>query len=252
MKTKRAFAALIFVTDVEESAVLRMFDWKPFRIDGDAQMYFRSYNSRGQEIIAARQGEMGMTASAVLTMKLAMHFQPVYVIMPGIAAGTTEENDNEQMFGDVVLTDMIWNYSNGKYVPRNQASIFFGEVGFVPRPTVVTTDPRLQPFFEKAAQSTANETHVRIGTMASGAAVVANREVLNKQIKSQFSNTLILDMESYGVAYAAAHATEPKPMAIIAKSICDFADDRKNDEYQKFAAYTSSEFVKFMLEDILE
>ncbi len=46
-------------------------------------------------------------------------------------------------------------------------------------------------------------------------------------------------------------ATQPRPKAIIAKSICDFADSRKSDIYQKFAAYTSCEFVKLMLEEIL-
>ena len=36
-------------------------------------------------------------------------------------------------------------------------------------------------------------------------------------------------MEGYGVAYAASHAVEPRPRTIIAKSVCDFADERKND-----------------------
>ena len=55
----------------------------------------------------------------------------------------------------------------------------------------------------------------------------------------------------YGVAYAANHSTEPKPYPIIAKSICDFADSRKSDQYQRFAAYTSCEFTKFLCEKIL-
>lgn len=59
-------------------------------------------------------------------------------------------------------------------------------------------------------------------------------------------------MEGCGVAYAAAHATEPRPKAIIAKSVCDFADSRKSDMYQKFAAYTSCEFVRLMLTEILD
>ena len=34
--------------------------------------------------------------------------------------------------------------------------------------------------------------------------------------------------------------------------LCDFADNRKSDMYQKFAAYTSCEFIKLMLDEILD
>ena len=45
--------------------------------------------------------------------------------------------------------------------------------------------------------------------------------------------------------------TQPRPIPIIIKSICDFADSRKSDEYQKFAAYTSCEFAKLLYEKFL-
>ena len=253
MTEYRAFAALVYVTDTEEEAVMRMYDWKELRFEGDSQLYYTAQRRKnGAQIIAARQDEMGMTASATLTMKLIEHFRPQYVIMPGIAAGTLDEADDAQMYGDVILADMIWNYSNGKYVPKERASIVFGEVGFLPRPTVVNADPELLKYFEKAVHSVKNETHVHVGAMASGSAVVANRLILEQQVRGQFSTTKGLEMEGYGVAYAAAHATEPRPKAIIAKSVCDFADSRKSDVYQKFAAYTSCEFVQLMIEEILD
>jgi len=46
-------------------------------------------------------------------------------------------------------------------------------------------------------------------------------------------------MEIYGVYYAARFSTEPRPKAIAIKSVCDFADEEKNDVYQAYAAYTS-------------
>lgn len=69
---------------------------------------------------------------------------------------------------------------------------------------------------------------------------------------ASFHNTKGIEMEAYGVAYAAAHAADPKPFVIIAKSVCDFADERKDDSYQKFAAYTSCGFVKDLLEKVLD
>lgn len=251
MHDYQTFAALVYVTDTEEEAVQRMYDWEEIRIEGDTQIYHQASHA-GRKIIAARQDEMGMTAAATLTMKVIQHFRPKYVIMPGIAAGTLEEAGDAQMYGDVVLANMVWNYSNGKYVPKDRASIVFGEVGFLPRPTVVKMDEDLLTYFQRAIQSPKNETHVHIGAMASGSTVVANRAILDKQIKGQFEETKGLEMEGYGVAYAASHATEPRPKAIIAKSVCDFADSRKSDVYQRFAAYTSCEFVKLMLDEILD
>lgn len=252
MKGYESFATLIYVTDTEEEAVMRMYDWKQFTVEGDEQVYYEAMDSGEKRIFAARQDEMGMTAAATLTMKLTEHFRPKYVIMPGIAAGTLEESSEIQMFGDVVLADVVWNYSNGKYVPKDRANITFGEIGFVPRPTVVSVDPELLPYFEKAVHSENNQTHVLVGALASGSTVVANKQIVESQIMGQSFRTMGLEMEGYGVAYAAAHAVQPRPKAIIAKSVCDFADSRKSDSFQKFASYTSCEFVKLMLDEILE
>ncbi len=253
MEQYHAFAALIYATEAEREAVMRMYGWEELYFDGDLQTYYRASEMKnGLPIVCAMQDEMGMTASATLTMKLIEHFRPKYVIMPGIAAGTVGDFNNEQMYGDVVLADMVWNYSNGKYVPKDQASIVFGEIGFEPRPTVVKIDSELIAYFNKAIQSHKNETFVHIGAIASGSTVVANKVVLEQQVKSQFGTTKGLEMESYGVAYAVSHAVEPRPKAIIAKSVCDFADSRKSDKYQKFAAHTSCEFVKLMIDEILE
>ncbi len=250
------FAALIYVTQSEHEAVMRMYPWQEKRFDDDEQLYYIStiITSDGKErlICAAQQDEMGMTASATLSMKLIQHFRPCYLIMPGIAAGTGSiKSDDSQFYGDVLLADAVWNYSNGKYVEPEMADIRFGNVGFLPRPTLVETDAKILPLLEKAINHPKNECHVHIGRIASGSAIVANSAIVEKQIHTQFRTTQGLEMESYGVAYAATHALKPRPHAIITKSICDFADNRKDDNYQKFAAHTSCEFVKFLCEKIL-
>ncbi|MCI6585699.1 MAG: hypothetical protein MSC47_01020 [Oscillibacter sp.] len=58
-------------------------------------------------------------------------------------------------------------------------------------------------------------------------------------------------MESYAVAYAAEHAVEPRPVPLIIKSVCDYADAQKSDQYQKFAAFTSCEYAKLLYEKFL-
>lgn len=250
----RVFAAYIYVTETEHEAVLRMYDWHPCTFEGDDQEYLEAFTTKDGhdvKVVAAQQDEMGMTAAATLSMKLIERYRPMYLIMPGIAAGTGEEDSKDQLYGDVVLADAVWNYSNGKFVSPEKADIRFGEVGFLPRPTFASIDEKLIPYFEMAVNSSENECHVHIGHMASGSTVVANRAILEKQIHSQYQETRGLEMESYGVVYAANHCTDPKPYPIIAKSVCDFADSRKSDQYQRFAAYTSCEFLKFLTEKIL-
>ena len=256
MSLYKTYASIIYVTETERQAVMRMFEWKAFKISGDEQEYFEAFVQRDGKklrVVSAQQDEMGMTASASLTMKMIHHFTPEYVIMPGIAAGTGEiRNSDEQIYGDVVMANTVWNFSNGKFVSPHQAEIVFGEIGFNPRPTTVelTGD-----FFKKINEhivSDKNEFQVHCGPLASGTAVVANKSILKKQVITSFDDTEGVEMEGYGVAYAATHAFEPKPHVIIAKSICDFANERKDDRFQKFAAYTSCGFVKDLLENVLD
>lgn len=64
-----------------------------------------------------------------------------------------------------------------------------------------------------------------------------------ERILKQNRNLLGIEMEAYGVLYAATHATKPRPKVFVAKSVCDFADEQKNDQYQDYAAYTSAKFI---------
>lgn len=243
------FVSLIYVTDTEEQAVLRMHDWKEKRFDDDDQLYREATFERDGKIVkisCAKQIEMGMTCAATLTMKLISHYRPQYLVMPGIAAGVGMAKMPDQFFGDVLLADAVWNYSNGKYVPPSKAEVSFGNIGFIPRPAVVHVDDDLIPIFREAMASEDNQCFVHLGFIACGTSVVANEDVVGKLVLHQFTETTGLEMESYGVAFACREAIRPKPKCVIAKSICDFANSEKNDNYQKFASYTSCEFCKFL------
>lgn len=173
------------------------------------------------------------------------------MIMVGIAAGIARSDMAEQIYGDVVVADMIWNYTSGKFVNPERTDIRFGNVGFISRPAVVKTDAELLEYVRKAAASPENQCHIHIGLMATGSAVVTNREIVNKQIYTMYRETIGLDMEAYGVVYATQNATTPRPKALVIKSVCDYANNEKSDQYQKFAAYTSCEFAKLLIEKFL-
>lgn len=247
--------ALITATATESAGVKTLYkQWQEKSFDGDDQIYYTSAFERDGSrytVVFAQQGEMGMTAAAVLSMKLIQRFRPRYLLTLGIAAGVSTLKMDEQLYGDVVVADMIWNYAAGKFVNADGADIQFGGVGFVPRPTVIRMDPKIREYVGMAVNSNKNQCHVRIGPMACGSAVVANREILDKQVHSQFPHTIGLDMESYAVMYAVENAAQPRPYALAIKGVSDYADGEKSDDYQKFAAYTSAEFAKLLYEKFL-
>lgn len=246
--------ALMTATLTEYNAVMYIHDWEDFRLKGDDQLYNRTSFMRNgfrHTVVHARQKEMGMTAAAATAMKMIYEFRPRYLIMVGIAAGVARDCVADQMYGDVVVPDVVWNYSAGKFVSPENADIAFGDVGFLPRSTFISIPDEVIGYVKTAIEAPENECCVHIGPMACGSTVVANSNVLEKQIHSQMDNTAGLDMESYAVAYAAMHATEPRPLPIIIKSVCDYASSQKSDDFQKFAAYTACDFAKTLYEKFL-
>ncbi|MBE5997124.1 MAG: 5'-methylthioadenosine/S-adenosylhomocysteine nucleosidase [Lachnospiraceae bacterium] len=246
--------ALMTVTMTEFRGVMHFHNWKAKTFANDDQIYdVAEFERDGKKrsLVHAKIDEMGMTAAAATAMKMIYTFRPHYLIMVGIAAGIAKKEYEEQMYGDVIVPDIVWNYSSGKFVNPEMAEIRFGDLGFLPRSTSAAIPEEILPYLRRAVESDDNPCHAHIGPMACGSTVVANQKILDKQIYSQYRHTAGLDMESYAVVYTANHATTPRPIPIIVKSVCDFADSKKTDEFQRFAAYSSCEFAKYLYEKVL-
>lgn len=246
MTEYQSFAVILTAVPVETKSILSFWDpWKEIRITGDRQIYYETGAARKDRIITAQQKVMGMTAATMLAARAIHLFRPRYLVMSGIAAGTGDET--AQMYGDVIVPDLIWDYTTGKYVGPDESQIRFGDVGFLPRPVSIETDPEILNVVRNTIGAKDNEYKVHIGHMACGSCVVANSKVVEKQIRPLFPRTAGLDMESYSIYYAAQNSSDPKPAAIVAKSICDFANSQKDDRFQKFAAYNSAGYVHYLL-----
>ena len=246
-------AAIITAVEIETQAVLKLYrNWEKAIFPGDKQAYCLTKFHRGgrdYRLVTAQQDVMGMTSSALLCAKIIAQFRPRYLIMCGIAAGIGEGID--QVYGDILVPDVVWDYSTGKFVGANEAEIRFGDLGFLPRPKSIAIDESVLSVIRSIQNRSDNEFHVHIGPLACGSTVVANRDFVSKRVLSLFRSTIGLDMESYSVVYAAKNFPAPSPTPIIIKGICDYADEEKSDQYQKFAAYNSSQFTKYILENHL-
>lgn len=259
--------AIITAVPVEKEAVKTLSqDWEIKTVEGDSAIYYETeWESKGtsKKIIFTSMTQMGMVAAATLTTKVIYNFCPKYIIMPGIAGGVKGEYE----FGDIIIPREVKDYCSGKYTtPLNDT----GESEkdplkyFVPTATSISTDPDIVNIVTQDFSEELNSIHkkwpqnaqyrapsIRTGYMASGDSVVQNAKVIDMMIKNHLRQADGLDMETYGVYYAAQQAIMPKPVSICMKAISDFADKEKSDEHQAYAAYISAQFVKYFVQEIL-
>jgi nucleoside phosphorylase len=88
---------------------------------------------------------------------------------------------------------------------------------------------------------------ILLGAMASGASVLQSSDAVSKVLR-QHKDVLAIEMEAFSIMFAAQTAPLPRPLPIVAKSVCDNGDGKKNDKFQEYAAYTSSRvFQEFAL-----
>lgn len=91
---------------------------------------------------------------------------------------------------------------------------------------------------------------MHIGPVASGASVLEDQKIADS-IVQQHRKLIGIEMEGYAVLASAEEAPLPQPKAFVIKSVCDFADTEKNDEYREYAAYTSAAVLKVFVERYL-
>ena len=249
-------AVICTTTKTETKSLMQTFDgtWKALDRPHDQQRYYETTfvdkHGNKQWVVTCQQSIMGMAAAAALTTKATLVFRPRYLIMCGIAAGISRSG--QQVYGDVLVPSVVWDYMTGKVVSADESDITFGGIGFLPRPQSRRIDPELKALIERLSKPGACEFHVQTGLLACGTYVMANKEAVDASVHALKPQTMGLDMESYGVFLGAESASDPRPKALVVKSVCDFANEQKSDEYQALAAYTSSRFAEYLLTKELE
>ncbi|HNP66686.1 MAG TPA: response regulator [Aequorivita sp.] len=245
--------AIITAVDIEFKAIMNLdAQWELEKVENDATSYYKGvFKNKNKElrVIAASAPQMGMNASSALSMKLIYNFRPKYLVMTGIAA-CTQSRDNYG-FGDILVADQSWDGGAGKITEKAD-----GEAIFLPSANYLSLDADLK---EKINLYKTNDSlfvairngskhsksntmlQLHVGPLASVAGVTENTAII-ELLKKHQRKIIGLEMETYGVFYSANNCSNPKPKPLSIKSICDFADTNKNDNYQEYAAYTSAQF----------
>ena len=228
-----------------ELTALRKLPWEwkePQSLDEVGFYYEGAFTCGGRScsVVAAAAPRMGMVASALLAYKMATKFRPQYLAMVGICAGVRGRCD----IGDVLVADPAWDWQMGKHEE---------EFSFAPHQIDMATQVR--EYFAQLSEKRdllfsihdsytgakpANVPRIRIGPVASGSAVLANAELVS-QIQRQHRHLLGIEMELYGVYSASRAVSAPSPVAFGLKSVADFADNTKSDQFQDYSAHVSAQ-----------
>jgi nucleoside phosphorylase/CheY-like chemotaxis protein len=238
----------------ELHAVLQIpWNWQEVLDDFVTPRYEGRYGSResSRSVIAASSARMGMPAAASLAGKMIERFHPRYIAMVGIAAGIKGKAE----VGDILVSEFCWDWGSGKLHRDN------GDPGFSPSIHQIGPDASILGKFAVLARDDASLAKIRnswpeppptvlsirIGPTASGAAVIADSGVVDA-IKRTDRKVIGVEMEAYGIFSAAREASLPSPRAFSAKAVCDFADEKKDDRFQLYAAHVSAQCLKLFAE----
>lgn len=236
----------------ELNAVLALpYSWRQSRLNGETATFFQGTVPRESgelSIVAMAALRKGMPSSAALATKMAITFRPRYLVMLGICAGIKGKTS----LGDVLVADPTWDWGSGKHaISDDQTSIFLvaphqrpldAEISNVV--TEISSTPGLTKNIRGAWNGSlpSSEFKVHLGPMASGASVIADQES-TRRILEQNKDLLGIEMEAYAVMAATEYCGAHGPKAVVIKSVCDFADSEKGDNWQAYASYTSASFA---------
>lgn len=244
------------------TSILKEFDavkrlsanWEKLQIENDATSYYKGFfqnDVKKLKVVTACAPQMGMNASATLSMKLIDHFRPRFLVIVGITACTKEKDSHG--YGDIIIADQSWDGGAGKISEDSAGNPFFTpSAHYLPLDTDLKErlaayigDPMLGNIRDNCPYKKPNTVlQLHIGPVASVAGVTENVAVV-EELKRHQRKIIGLEMETYGVFYSAYNCTNPKPKSISIKSISDYANTEKNDLFQEYAAYTSAEFLQY-------
>jgi nucleoside phosphorylase/CheY-like chemotaxis protein len=237
----------------EEMSPLKemMPDWNEIKVPHDPARYFSGTLdglNRKLSVIVVTSPRMGLPTAAVSATKLILHFRPQYLVTCGICAGVRDKTK----IGDLLVADPSFDWGSGKWIKKEDNKLHFKPAAYPWRlnESVRTSITALADdasamrsiFRSYDGNRPENIPQVSIDAMASGGAVLQASSLMN-DVRAQHKNLVGIDMENYSILTAAEYCGEPQPKALAIKSVCDFGDDDKNDDFHGYAAHVSANFV---------
>lgn len=247
---------LVIITALEHTELQSVLkypaNWQIVMFPNDPSIYHMGeviiHSGVKKYVLAVSTPRMGLVSSSAMTTKIQLKFNPDYIFMVGICAGVEDKTN----LGDIIIADPVWDWGSGKSTKVDGVS------SHLPSPHQISLDTKFRSKLMRlsaerkylndiysnysVAKKPEHELQLIVGPMASGASVIEDEDLV-KKIKSTNRDVIAVEMEAYGVMASVIIATELPAKVIVIKSVCDFANLNKNNDWQKYAAYTSVAFT---------
>lgn len=192
-----------------------------------------------RRVACAHLSQMGPIASAHAAATLLTEYRPRLIVMTGICGGFS----SEVSIGDLVIADKSWDWQAGKWTedgvlapsvdPRDGAADLVAYARTINEPVKLAhasfTDFPKPPVHPRLV----------VGPMVTGSAVVASKDI-QEVFKGQHRKMAGIDMECYGMYYAASNHAGAPVRTLCIKAVSDLADRAKADNHQQYCSYISA------------
>lgn len=217
-------------------------------------LFFRQgilrYRDQELKVACCHATTMGLVAAADLAGKLIARLRPRILAMSGVCGGVGEDLS----IGDLVVAEKAWDWQSGKYVSGG---------GFESAVDQKDASPELLAQARRVESELGSidagwggvrpetPSRIHVAPMVSGSSVVADQAV-HDLLRSQHRKTAAVDMEAFGVYFAAQMADIPVPKVLCIKGVSDLADVDKADWARDYCSYMSAMVLRRVVENELQ
>jgi nucleoside phosphorylase len=249
---ERPRVLIVTALQLENDAVLRGLKGQAEWISG--VRCFQAEIGAYAATVTCLQG-MGNITSASLTSYVIAELRPNAVFLVGIAGGANRPTSEvttaaNHFLGDVLVADQVVDYEFGKQTDSGfehrfrsfPASHFWLSLAKSLKGSDWSSDLTVS-----RPDSTTGRVSpcAHVGAFASGEKVIKSKRSV-RDLKKVWGQLVGIEMEGLGVAVA-CHQSSPPTDFFVVKSICDWADPKKDDHWQAYAADTAAAFAKRLI-----
>lgn len=203
-------------------------------------------NGVEKRIVCAHPSQMGPIASTHAAETILREFRPRVLIMTGICGGFSEHVN----IGDVVVAERSWDWQAGKWTDEGTLLTALDqkeaarELVAYSQMAAPTLEHLYEDYLERRPPS---PPKLVLGPMVTGSSVVASKDIQDV-FRQQHRKMVAVDMECYGLYYAAAMSNSLNTKVICIKAVSDLADRAKSDDFHRYCAEISARFGLEVLE----
>lgn len=197
-----------------------------------------------KKVIYASQQATGMIDAAILATEL-LHYKPKYLIMAGVLGGKPKKTNT----GDVVVATRTFTVDKGK----NDKLGFHREIESSSNENACITSLKrikkdIKDYLRTEDNTRDSKIDIHFGPIGCVRQVIDLEDFFQDSITKVDRKAIALEMESYAVSRSCELVNEGQTKALIIKSVMDNTID-KDDDGKPYASWSSTMFVKYILEN---